>query len=79
MERDLLQREKNDLIREKEALLAERDRLERGHLEQIGELKRALMEKDEGIADFERRRAREMESLRVEMEDKNNRRLVKTR
>ena len=66
------QLEKETFIREKDGLLRENQLLN----EQIGEIRRSLMLKDEEIAEMERRRQRDIENIRIEIEELNRRRLV---
>ena len=66
------QLEKETFIREKDGLIRENQLLN----EQIGEIRRSLMLKDEEIAEMERRRQRDIENIRIEIEELNRRRLV---
>ena len=66
------QLEKETFIREKDGLLRENQLLN----EQIGEIRRSLMLMDEEIAEMERRRQRDIENIRIEIEELNRRRLV---
>ena len=66
------QLERETFIREKDGLLRDNQLLN----EQIGEIRRSLMVKDEEIAEMERRRQRDIENIRIEIEELNQRRLV---
>ena len=66
------QLERETFIREKDGLIRENQLLN----EQIGEIRRSLMLKDEEIAEMERRRQRDIENIRIEIEELNRRRLV---
>ena len=70
----------NEFQNEKDGLLKSIAQLERdGHFlnEQIGDLRRNLLAKDEEIAEMERRKQKEIENIRREVEEINQRRLVK--